>query len=306
MNIWSAGRRGKSVVADGNDPRIPQQHDYDRLLFSPPVRRLANKTQVFPLEKNDTVRTRLTHSHEVANLARSMGDRVLVAKPLWGPHTAEVRAILSAVGLAHDLGNPPFGHEGEKAIGQWFKDNNKVFESASGHIAEAMRPEFTDFEGNAQTIRVVTKLQVSPGGNGLDLTAATLAAMMKYPVTCDLRSKSSQCTKKFGYFECESDLVDWVRSMTGLGSGQRHPLTWLMEAADDTAYSSLDIEDAIKKEFFHQRMCWRRSRIDRRKNSTHQLKNLARFMILWTARDAQLRKSVRLRRLTLEPSQLVT
>lgn len=248
MDFWSIERRGKPAASGDGDQRIPHQHDSDRLLFSPPVRRLANKTQVFPLEKNDTVRTRLTHSHEVANLARSMGDRILASGDAWSSREREVRAILSAIGLAHDLGNPPFGHEGEKAIGAWFKANDDKFRaSALDEIPDSLRPEFTEFEGNAQTLRVVAKLQVSAGGFGLDLTAATLAALMKYPTTCDARDPSSQATKKFGYFECESEVVAWVRSKTGLEAGQRHPLTWVMEAADDIAYSSLDIEDAIKK-----------------------------------------------------------
>jgi dGTPase len=248
LDIWCTDRRGKSGADAVGDPRIPHQHDYDRLLFSPPVRRLANKTQVFPLEKNDTVRTRLTHSHEVANLARSMGDRILVQARDLADRAPEVRAMLSAIGLSHDLGNPPFGHEGEKAIGAWFKANESAFDGgSSGTVPTELRPEFIDFEGNAQTLRVVAKLQVSAGGYGLDLTASTLAALMKYPITCDQRNESSQATKKYGYFECESDLVAWIRSKTGLGPGERHPLTWVMEAADDIAYSSLDIEDAINK-----------------------------------------------------------
>jgi len=155
--------------------------------------------------------------------------------------------MLQAIGLGHDLGNPPFGHEGEKAIGSWFRANPDKFNSPDGSVPEHLRPEFTDFEGNAQTLRVITKLQVSKGGFGLDLTAGTLAALMKYPTSCDARNKSSQATKKFGYFECDFDVVKWIRGCTGLEPGQRHPLTWVMEAADDIAYSSLDIEDAIKK-----------------------------------------------------------
>jgi dGTPase len=251
LNIWSTARRGKRDASGEDDPRIPHQHDYDRLLFSPPVRRLANKTQVFPLEKNDTVRTRLTHSHEVANLARSIGERILCISEDWKEQEREVRAILLAIGLAHDLGNPPFGHEGEKAIGLWFSNNEAVFGGGSaGIVPEALTAEFVDFEGNAQTLRVVAKLQVSAGGFGLDLTAATVAALMKYPILCDMRNPASQATKKFGYFECESDLVDWARTETGLRAGQRHPLTWVMEAADDIAYSSLaEIADRSDDEF---------------------------------------------------------
>lgn len=177
-----------------------------------------------------------------------MGDRVLRSVEAWKPREREVRAILSAIGLAHDLGNPPFGHEGEKAIGAWFHENGDKFDGGKLNLVpKQLQAEFTDFEGNAQTIRVVAKLQVSAGSFGLDLTAATLAALMKYPVPCYARDPSSQASKKFGYFECESDVVAWARSQTGLMPGQRHPLTWIMEAADDIAYSSLDIEDAIKK-----------------------------------------------------------
>jgi len=170
------------------------------------------------------------------------------------PDSRSVPAILAAVGLAHDLGNPPFGHQGEAAIGHWFKQQGEEIFKPKGSesrpdlaVPERLWPEFYEFEGNAQTLRIVSRLQVAAGGFGLDLTAATLAALLKYTVPCDKRSKDSASSKKFGYFESETEIVRWIRTKTGLDEGQRHPLTWLMEAADDIAYSVLDIEDAIRK-----------------------------------------------------------
>jgi dGTPase len=159
--------------------------------------------------------------------------------------------ILAAVGLAHDLGNPPFGHQGEVAIRRWFADNStRLFTAPEGQeLPEQLRSDFLKFEGNAQNLRLVTRLQVSSGGHGLDLTAATLAALMKYtaPASRANRTNQNKATQKPGFFSSESEVVSWLQKQTGIGEGQRHPLTWLMEACDDIAYSILDIEDAIKK-----------------------------------------------------------
>ena len=260
-NLWSDARIGgmhePSTKFNGqtSDLRSPFEHDHDRLLFSAPVRRLADKTQVFPLEPNDSVRTRLTHSHEVANLARSIGNRLVRTEPsIFGSVATERSApvILAAIGLAHDLGNPPFGHQGEVAIRKWFKSHEGSFRSTNGEeLSPDLQYDFLEFEGNAQTFRLVTRLQVSSGGHGLDLTAATLAALMKYSVpSCRAGSRAqpkTASTSKFGYFESEAPIIDWIREKVGLTEGQRHPLTWLMEACDDIAYSVLDVEDAIKK-----------------------------------------------------------
>jgi dGTPase len=168
---------------------------------------------------------------------------------------ADAPVILAAIGLAHDLGNPPFGHQGEAAIGRWFKMHEGVFTQppagdADGFepVPEVLRNDFLKFEGNAQTLRLLARLQTTAGPAGLNLTAATLAALMKYTVSSSETSEASAATKKFGYFASEADVVGWIRNETGLGPGQRHPLTWLMEACDDTAYSILDVEDAIKKD----------------------------------------------------------
>lgn len=258
-SLWSAARLGGSLLAGsvasaiGNeDLRIPCEHDYDRLLFSTPVRRMADKTQVFPLERNDGVRTRLTHSHEVSNLARSIGNRLIRRDPdIFGCKGAATAApiMLASAGLAHDLGNPPFGHQGENAIRRWFvAKGESIFNSdQDGPLSLDLRNDFLKFEGNAQTLRLVTRLQVSAGGYGLDLTAGTLAAMAKYTVPASAVDQGKSTSKKPGFLASENDVIEWMREKTGLRHGERHPLAWLVEACDDAAYCVLDIEDAIKK-----------------------------------------------------------
>lgn len=271
LNLWSDERQSprpvvgpSAAVSEEADPagvRSRFQQDYDRLLFSTPVRRVADKTQVWPMDENDGVRTRLTHSHEVANLARSIGTRVVKTskKPFGETNLHEViQPILSSIGLAHDLGNPPFGHQGEIAIGAWFerrknwifthKDDRQKSEKLPATVPKHLWPEFTEFDGNPQSLRLITKLQTSHGRVGLDLTAATIAASLKYPVDTQHRSKKSPAIKKAGYFESERGIIDWVRQHTGLSEGKRHPMTWIMEACDDIAYSVLDVDDLLKKE----------------------------------------------------------
>jgi len=250
------GDKGKPLNAGGDRTEI--ERDYDRVLFSTPVRRLADKTQVFPLEKNDSVRTRLTHSHEVSNIARSIG--VALAHREGSQFSSvsyqrDLPSILATVGLAHDIGNPPFGHQGEYAIGDWFKKNGlAVFKfldcdhlNLPPEVKLRMRLDFEKFEGNAQALRVLTKLQIMNDNFGLNLTCGALAALMKYPGTSEKQDKSNIATKKFGCFHSELDVVDDVWKETGLKEGMSHPLTFLMEASDDIAYSVLDVEDAVKK-----------------------------------------------------------
>lgn len=234
-----------SATANG---RYEIERDYDRILFSAPTRRLADKTQVFPLDKNDSVRTRLTHSHEVATLARSIGLRLVYEKASLfdGAGSSEfvqrsIPALLAAIGLVHDLGNPPFGHQGEYSIRNWFSNNKeKVFgnEDEDSH-------DFLNFDGNAQTVRLVTKLQILNDQFGLNLTYATLAALLKYPTST--KNVSGDRWKKQGFFKSEEDVVAEVWEATGLSEGIRHPLTYIMEACDDIAYSVLDAEDTVKK-----------------------------------------------------------
>lgn len=271
MDFWSAARRpgpvlpsqnvddAKSIKDDGDASgwRSEHQHDHDRLLFSTPVRRLSDKTQVWPMDENDGVRTRLTHSHEVANLARSIGSNIATQRPdLFGADLHKViQPILTAIGLAHDLGNPPFGHQGEAAIGNWFSsradwifdldgpEGNKLREE----VPSVLRSEFTKFDGNPQTFRLITRLQTHRDYLGLDLTAATLSAALKYPVATGSTVEDHPVFGKCGYFESEKDIVEWMRHHVGVGEKERHPLTWIMEACDDIAYSILDVDDVMKK-----------------------------------------------------------
>ncbi len=256
-NLLNGARRKdkvkKKVTGKAQETRTEIERDYDRILFSTPVRRLADKTQVFPLERNDSVRNRLTHSHEVSNLARSLGvalafDSKIVPEELIPQRN--LPALLAATGLAHDLGNPPFGHQGEYAIQSWFKDNQSERKKwDDGSLNTAMKQDFLKFEGNAQTIRLVTRLQLINDDYGLNLTYATLAALMKYPTGSDgVSGNGDVARKKHGFFQSEKEIVEEVWKETGLQEGIRHPLTFLMEACDDIAYAVLDAEDAVKKQ----------------------------------------------------------
>lgn len=227
--------------------RSEAERDYDRIVFSSPTRRLANKTQVFPLDPNDTVRNRLTHSYEVSNLARSVGMSIAFtyASRVFGEDHEElnvkrkVPAILAAAALAHDLGNPPFGHQGEEAIKRWFSLKNSR--------AVTMHKDFLLFDGNPQTFRLLTRLQILNDDFGLNLTCGTLATLIKYPCFSDTIENYKY--KKFGIFKSEKSIIKDVWEQTGLLEGVRHPLTFVVEACDDIAYSVLDAEDTVKKQF---------------------------------------------------------
>jgi dGTPase len=186
-----------------------------------------------------------------------LGSRIATERPdiFKADLHRTIQPLLWSIGLAHDLGNPPFGHQGEVAIGRWFEERTGwIFDrKAEGGDAfevglePTKQSEFLNFDGNPQTLRLVARLQTNAYGLGLDLSAATLAAMLKYPVSAANRNKSVPAYKKIGYFETEKDIVEWLRHETGLREKQRHPLTWIMEACDDIAYSILDVEDVMKK-----------------------------------------------------------
>ncbi len=227
------------------------ERDYDRILFAAPTRRLSDKTQVYPFEINDSVRTRLTHSHEVSNLARSIGIRLAFehADVVFGPDNESlnvkrnVPALLAAVGLAHDLGNPPFGHQGELAMQQWFEQGGCGNDANGERVKVAV--DHRQFDGNAQTFRLLTRLQILNDQYGLNLCVATLAALLKYPSIYGSRNKGGY--KKYGVFESEREIVEEVWRQTALSEGVRHPLAYIMEACDDIAYSVIDAEDTVKK-----------------------------------------------------------
>ncbi|TBW10997.1 dNTP triphosphohydrolase [Azotobacter chroococcum subsp. isscasi] len=255
--LLNTGRRKDKAKQDSNtsktaNGRLEMERDYDRVLFATPTRRLADKTQVFPLDRNDSIRTRLTHSLEVSAIARSIGLRLAYESPeiFAGIEDQQfiqrsVPALLAAIGLVHDMGNPPFGHQGESAIQTWFNKNcQKVFNVTQEQAQDDVK-DFLKFDGNAQTFRLLTRLQILSDQFGLNLTYATLAALIKYPVGSNNTNPSHW--KKHGFFKSEEEIVNEIWANTGLKNGIRHPLTYIMEACDDIAYSVMDAEDTVKK-----------------------------------------------------------
>lgn len=237
---------------NNNIARNEFEADYDRIVGSSSVRRLQDKAQVFPLQENDFTRTRLTHSIEVSAMARSLGKAVgrRLEKEEKIDFTAEMTdefaALLQTAGLIHDLGNPPFGHYGEMVIRQWFSQwfcSNELL-SKKILLSQQEKNDFIYFDGNVQNLRIVTKLQTLNDAYGANFTYATLATIMKYPWKS---SEVNENKKKFGYFQSEEDLAEDIMKETGLAYGQRHPATYLLEAADDIIYICDDIEDGVKK-----------------------------------------------------------
>ncbi|MEK9554246.1 MAG: deoxyguanosinetriphosphate triphosphohydrolase [Gammaproteobacteria bacterium] len=232
------------------DERSQWQRDHDRLIFSGAFRRLAVKTQVHPLSDNDHVHTRLSHSLEVASVGRSLGARLghwmRDEGLLSDTHSGSgVGALVQAACLAHDIGNPPFGHAGERAIRQFFESHPEYL---SG-LSRAERADLTGFEGNAQGFRVITCLERHWFDGGMRLTAATLGTFVKYPFGAD--SAFGQTKRKHGVNQAELPFMRELASHLGLVEVMpdvwaRHPLVYVVEAADDICYALIDLEDAVE------------------------------------------------------------
>ena len=231
--------------------------DYDRILFSEPFRRLAQKTQVHPLYHHDHLHHRMIHSMETSSVGRSLGiqvgQRLVDDGRLAEGQQHRLSGVVQAACLMHDIGNPPFGHSGEDAIGEWFAMLFDRDPALAGEIGER-RTEFTKFEGNAQGFRIAASLEMARREGGMRLSYATLGAFMKYPCTARVGGVSGGYVglKKFGVFETEAELFAETAEALGLpqeGQGdarwwRRHPLAFLVEAADDICYRILDLEDA--------------------------------------------------------------
>lgn len=255
--ILSPNRSRPNAGARPGDVRSEFARDYHRIISSASFRRLQDKTQVFPLDRGDFVRTRLTHSLEVSSFAGSIGDtalaRLMESRPEITPQIRQDCAeILRCAGLIHDIGNPPFGHFGEFTIREWFSEKLPELEfcgqSVTGLLTGQQCADLTNFEGNAQALRVLTKLHYFIDEHGMNLTHALLNTIIKYPVSStaiDRRSGDIR-TKKMGYFASEQKLYENIVSSIG-AADCRYPLTWLLEAADDIAYKTADIEDAQRK-----------------------------------------------------------
>ena len=224
--------------------------DYDRVVFSSGFRRLARKTQVHPFALHDHTHNRLTHSVEVASVGRSLGNRVGVMLAAGnflppGSHAADIGAIVQVACLAHDFGNPPFGHTGEDALREWFRDPQHVHYLRE--LSNAERNDIETYEGNAHSLRLIASLEMYQNAGGMRLTSAVIGALLKYPWT----SSAEQGRNKFNIYQTELPFINCVAQELGLPqSGEnhwvRHPLSYLMEAADDICYALLDLEDAVE------------------------------------------------------------
>lgn len=290
--LLSAARSGESSsdrqkIFDG---RNAFEKDYHRIILSASFRRLQDKTQVFPLDQSDFVRTRLTHSLEVSSLAKSLGEQSsaeLRRKKIEGApnekEQKELSDLLLCAGLLHDIGNPPFGHYGETTIRNWYKTHldRLLFKNKplSSWLAPQMQADLLNFEGNAQAIRLVCKLHYLEDEYGMNLSFGLLNTLMKYPVNSLMITKDAKDRRyhKMGYFLAETALFKQITEATGTarkaGEGRlfaeteeagekvqlsflpdagrvsvaRHPLTYLLEAADDISYRTADLEDASRK-----------------------------------------------------------
>ena len=245
------------------DGRSEFQKDFDRIVFSPAFRRLQDKTQVFPLPESDFVHTRLTHSLEVSCVGRSLGnlvgETVLKRNPALNSEFTKFHfgEIVAAACLAHDIGNPPFGHSGEDAIAEYFRSGNgQKFKSKIKD--EKKWTDLVKYEGNAQGFRIITKLQNPKVKGGLNLTYSTLAAITKYPresrIDNQIKLLQNKAYRKYGFFQAEREIFKEVAIATGLDSINsektfwwcRHPLAFLVEAADDICYRVMDLEDGFR------------------------------------------------------------
>ncbi len=258
LSLKRFGDTEKRIRKDQNETRIGFEVDYDRIIFSDSFRSLQDKTQVIPLSKTDFVHTRLTHSLEVSVVGRSLGR--IVGKQLLekypelndaGYQINDFGAIVASACLAHDIGNPPFGHSGEKSIGEYFKTGNGLKHKKD--VTDKEWQDLVDFEGNANGFRILNETREGVEG-GLRMSYATLGTFMKYPKE-SLPKKPTQhiIDKKYGFFQSDKSIFIDVAEELGLKkiregkdiTYSRHPLAFLVEAADDICYTIIDFEDGI-------------------------------------------------------------
>ena len=252
LSLKRYGDTNKRIRKEQDETRLGFEVDYDRVIFSSEFRSLQDKTQVIPLSQTDFVHTRLTHSLEVSVVGRSLGRKVGQKILEKYPHLKSVQgyqindfgAIVAAAALAHDIGNPPFGHSGEKAIGEFFKTGDGL--KYKDQLTNKEYQDLCDFEGNANGFKIITQ-------KNLRLSYATLGAFMKYPKESLPKKPTNHIAdKKYGFFQSEKVLFENVAQDLGLSkrsdkqvSFSRHPLAFLVEAADDICYTIIDFEDGI-------------------------------------------------------------
>jgi dGTPase len=259
LSLKRQGDTSKRLRKEQDDTRLGFEVDYDRIIFSAAFRSLQDKTQVIPLSKTDFVHTRLTHSLEVSVVGRSIGrlvgkkiiEKYPYLQEVHGFHMNDFGAIVAAASLAHDIGNPPFGHSGEKAIGEYFSiGNGKQYKE---QLSDKQWQDLIDFEGNANGFSVLTASRPGIEG-GLRISYATLGAFMKYPKeSLPKKPTKNIADKKYGFFQSDKEFFQDVASELGMISNktgndvgfERHPLAYLVEAADDICYTIIDFEDGI-------------------------------------------------------------
>lgn len=257
LSLKRQGDTSKRLRKEQDETRLGFEVDFDRIIFSSAFRSLQDKTQVIPLSKTDFVHTRLTHSLEVSVVGRSLGrlagKKIIEKHPhlkeIYGYQANDFGAIVAAAALAHDIGNPPFGHSGEKAIGEYFSNGNGL--QHKEFLTDKQWQDLIDFEGNANGFSLITSTKNGVEG-GLRLTFATLGAFMKYPKESLPKKPTLEISdKKYGYFQKDKNCFKEIAQELGLIkkshgiSYQRHPLTFLVEAADDICYTIIDFEDGI-------------------------------------------------------------
>jgi len=259
LSLKRQGDTSKRLRKEQDDTRLGFEVDYDRIIFSAAFRSLQDKTQVIPLSKTDFVHTRLTHSLEVSVVGRSIGrlvgkkiiEKYPYLQEVHGFHMNDFGAIVAAASLAHDIGNPPFGHSGEKAIGEYFSIGKG--QQYKDQVTAKEWQDLIDFEGNANGFSVLTASRPGIEG-GLRISYATLGAFMKYPKeSLPKKPTKNIADKKYGFFQSDKEFFQDVASELGLLSNktgedigfERHPLAYLVEAADDICYTIIDFEDGI-------------------------------------------------------------
>jgi dGTPase len=259
LSLKRQGDTSKRLRIEQDDTRLGFEVDYDRIIFSAAFRSLQDKTQVIPLSKTDFIHTRLTHSIEVSVVGRSIGrlvgkkiiEKYPHLKEIHGFHLNDFGAIVAAASLAHDIGNPPFGHSGEKAIGEYFSIGKG--QRYKDQLTDKEWQDLIDFEGNANGFSVLTANRPGIEG-GLRISYATLGAFMKYPKeSLPKKPTAAIADKKYGFFQSDKAFFQEVASELGMITNktgndigyERHPLAYLVEAADDICYTIIDFEDGI-------------------------------------------------------------
>lgn len=254
-------RERRTTRKQDQDHRNEFESDLGRVIFSPALRRMHDKAQVIPLTSGDSIHTRLTHSMEVMSIAYSLGIELCRNEAFKKAYTADgdplfyeqrIPIILKTAALAHDIGNPPFGHFGETIIQKYFRE---YFEDKGQILTEEEKADFTEFDGNAQGFRILTRLQYLGDLNGLNLTYATLGAYTKYPNSGKRQKDNYIGLKKHGVFTTESSVLENLAKKCGMimdGNTyiKRHPLSFLVEAADSICYNIMDVEDGVNKKWF--------------------------------------------------------